>query len=72
MCFRHKTRQLPINRARSWFFLSLYTLLEEIIEEKIKELTANKGQPYITKWPVTDFLKQRIIIKMNTIPISLM
>jgi peptide-methionine (S)-S-oxide reductase len=38
-----------------------------IIEDKIKELTANKvfANPIVTEVkPVTDFMKQRIIIKI--------
>jgi peptide-methionine (S)-S-oxide reductase len=60
------------NQQRSWFFLSLYCLYKnaaekKIIEDKIKELTANKvfANPIVTEVkPVTDFMKQRIIIKI--------
>jgi peptide-methionine (S)-S-oxide reductase len=63
MCFsRHKTRQPQSTRARSWFFLSLYCLYKnaaekKIIEDKIKELTANK-QPYCYRSGVTDFFSR--------------
>jgi peptide methionine sulfoxide reductase MsrA len=72
VCFsRHKTDNSQSTRARSWFFLSLYCLYknaaEKIIEDKIKELTANKvfTNPIVTEVkPVTDFYEAEIIIKI--------
>jgi hypothetical protein len=73
MCFRvTRPDNSQSTRARSWFFLSLYCLYKnaaekKIIEDKIKELTANKvfANPIVTEVkPVTDFMKQRIIIKI--------
>jgi peptide-methionine (S)-S-oxide reductase len=54
------------NQQRARFFLSLYCLIKnaaekKIIEDKIKELTANKvfANPIVTEVkPVTDFMKQ--------------
>jgi peptide-methionine (S)-S-oxide reductase len=62
---RHKTRQLPINNRPGSSYRSIAFIKnaaeKKIIEDKIKELTANKvfANPIVTEVkPVTDFMKQ--------------
>jgi peptide-methionine (S)-S-oxide reductase len=72
MCFRvtrpDNSNQQGPDRGSSYRSIAFIKMQQRrIIEDKIKELTANKvfANPIVTEVkPVTDFMKQRIIIKI--------